>query len=132
MNEALNISLKPSSGASVTRSGCFFISGFERQGEKAASARSETLTRKQGRFGVPACILLKLYFCLLCLVYSLKDSLTPNLGKTRCAGLVASALKLARAGSRPPRRMGLGDHSPFSPGKAFLRGFPLLPDVCTD
>jgi len=58
---------------------------------------------------MPACILLKLYFCLLCLVYSLKDSLTPNLGKTLCTGLVASGVKLARAGSLPPST-GQEDH----------------------
>lgn len=34
MNEALNVSLKPPSGSFVTRSGCFFINGFERWGRK--------------------------------------------------------------------------------------------------
>lgn len=81
----------------------FFINGLERWGEKAASERSETLTPKQGRFGMPVCILSELYFCLLCLLYSLKDSLAPNLGKTLCTGRVAPVEGLAMAMDLPPR-----------------------------
>lgn len=62
-----------------------FYKCFWEVGKRAASERSETLTPNWRSFGMPACILFKLYFCLLCLVYSLKDSLTPNLGKTVCA-----------------------------------------------
>lgn len=50
---------------------------------------------------MPACILSELYFCLLCLVYSLKDSLAPNLGKTLCTGRVAPVEGLAT--DLPPR-----------------------------
>lgn len=102
MNEALNVSLKPPPDFfcyKIRR--LFFINGLERWGEKAESERSETLTPKQGRFGMPACILSELYFCLLCLVYSLKDSLAPNLGKTLCTGRVAPVEGLAT--DLPPR-----------------------------
>lgn len=80
---------------------------------------------------MPACILLKLYFCLVCLVYSLKDSLTPNLGKTLCTGLVASVVKLVSAGVCH-RGWGRSTTWLLSPNKEISQEFSLLRDACTN